>query len=128
MLAGVCVIWAVGGSGPAAAQTAAYKCGSHSYTQQACGRAVNTEGHGKPATKKDTAFAPRRLPGETDEAFALRRRRARLSQSDRDECQRLDTKIPFEQTRLKNSVTAQETKEAQESLDSAHKRLRELRC
>lgn len=126
-LSGVFVVLTVMG-GASVAQAEAYKCGANSYSQQPCSRnVVNTEEHRVPSVPKSSSAMTRRLPGESDEAYALRSRRASLSQSDQDECKRLDTKIPFEQERLKKA-DAEETAEAQESLATARKRFSQLRC
>jgi len=129
LVVGVCVTWAVAAIGPAAAQGVAYKCGTHTYSEKPCaGRVVNTEEYHAPAAKKGITMAARRLPGESDDEFALRSRRVNLSQGDQDECKNLDKKIPFEEERLKHSVTVEETAQARESIEAAHKRFSKLGC
>ena len=126
---------------PAAAQTV-YKCGFRTYSQQPCspGRVVNTSDAPVPAkpnpkevdlrrAEQNRALAAslRRKPDETAAQFDMRRRRARLLETDRDECARLDTRMPVEQSRLKNP-DPDEVAQAQASLQGARKRFRELRC
>jgi hypothetical protein len=128
ILAGVSAIWVIGASGPAVAQETLYKCGAHSYSSKPCsGKVVNSEDY-RARAKKGTTVHARRLPGESDADFAVRSRRANLKPIDQDECKRLDTKIPFEQERLKRSVTADETAQAQTSIDAARKRFGQLGC
>ncbi|AMO22003.1 hypothetical protein UC35_02825 [Ramlibacter tataouinensis] len=120
---------ALGAGGPAAADNEAYKCGPNSYSQHPCSqRKVNTEEYQAPAGKKTPTGIARRLPGETEEEFTVRRRRVNLPESDQDECKRLDTKIPFEQERLKRTVRPDEATEARASIDAAQKRFSQLKC
>lgn len=125
---------------PAMAQDV-YKCGPRSYSQVACSkRIVDTREHpGSPATnaewhvqemenKRVVATSIRRLPGESNAELATRRHRARLNASDQDECARLDTKIPFERQRMRDSVHEDEQTSAQESMIYAQKRFKKLGC
>lgn len=128
-LAAVCVIGALSAGGSAIAGDVAYKCGSNSYAQQACSdEVVNTDEYRARPASKSATVAPRRLPGESDAQFALRSRRAGLSPTDQDECKRLDTKIPFEQERLKKAAEAEEVVEAKQSLEAARRRFGHLGC
>jgi hypothetical protein len=129
-LAAVCGGWAIGAGGPAAAQEPAYRCGRNTYSERPCSaKVVNTEEYRAPAAKKGGGtFAARRLPGESDADFAVRSRRVKLKPMDQDECKRLDTKIPFEQERLKHSVTPEETAEATQSIEDSRKRYSKLGC
>ena len=117
---------------PADAQMQVYKCGYRSYSEAPCSRhVVNTKDAPVPSSKSDPnlmlAQSLRKLPGESGSEFAMRRHRARMLETDRDECARLDTRIPFEQERLK-SPHAQEVEDAQSALVTSKKRFRELRC
>jgi hypothetical protein len=128
----------MGAAWPAGAQSV-YKCGPRSYSQYPCSkRAVNTDDAPVPAkpNAKDVdvrrleqnrvvARSLRRLPGESAEDFKVRQRRARLLQTDRDECDRLDTRIPVEEARLKNP---DEVREAEAALVQSRKRFKQLRC
>lgn len=125
---------------PAGAQSV-YKCGPRSYSQHPCSkRVVNTADAPVPAKPNPReidrrrleenrllARSLRRLPGEGDEAFRTRQRRARLLQTDREECERIDTRIPVEQSRLKNP-DRHEVLEAEAALAQSRKRARQLRC
>lgn len=125
---------------PAAAQ-AVYKCGAHSYSQAPCSRrAVDTTDAPVPVRRvasdwdvrriehnRVMAQSMHRLPGETDTEFALRRKRAALLDTDREECARLDAKIPFETERAR-SVSVNESQAARISLTRAKARYSALRC
>jgi hypothetical protein len=50
-----------------------------------------------------------------------------MMQEDRDECARLDTRIPFERERMKNP-DPEEVDKAQVGLSDSQKRYRQLRC
>jgi hypothetical protein len=117
--------------GGAYAQTTVYDCGGSTYSEKPCsGRIVTTDEAPvelKPKAHRSQVIA-HRLPGETAEELALRQRRIHLSESDRDECARLDTKIPFEQQRMKGSVRAEEIENAKEAIAAAKKRFQRLRC
>lgn len=123
------------------AQTPVYKCGPRSYSQHPCSsRVVNTADAPVPrkANTRDVdvrrleqnramARSSRRLPGETAAEFQVRRHRAGLLQTDREECERLDSRIPLEQARMK-SPDALEVRNAGDSLDASKKRFAKLRC
>ncbi|MDF2464147.1 MAG: hypothetical protein K0Q43_2382 [Ramlibacter sp.] len=125
----------------ASAQVVVYKCGPRSYSQHPCSkRIVNTDDapvHRKPNPKevdvhrieqnRALARSTRRLPGETSAEFQVRRHRARLLQTDREECERLDSRIPLEQARMK-SPDRQEILNAGGALSASKKRFAELRC
>jgi hypothetical protein len=111
-----------------------YKCGSRTYSYQPCPpkRAMNTDDAPVPVTSHLTqgqapGGAVRRLPGETQAQFATRRHRARLQETDRDECSRLDTRIPFEKERLK-SPQPEEVEKAQKGLAESERRFHQLHC
>lgn len=110
---------------------AVYKCSSDSYSEQPCStRIVHT--YSVPIDRVSDRSAgevvAHRLPGETPDELALREHRVHLSRTDRDECARLDKKIPFEQERIRNSVIQDEVDEAQESLGDAKSRFSRLHC
>ena len=110
---------------------AVYKCSWHSYSEKPCStRIVRT--YDSPADLPRDPHAgevvAHRLPGETSDALALRERRVHLSQADRDECARLDKKIPFEQERIRKSVLPEEIDDAQQSLGTAKIRFSRLHC
>ena len=128
---------------PASAQ-AVHKCVSHgtvTYSGKPCsGRILSTEEAAvpvKPNPKKVdlhrleesrvTARAMRRQPDESAEQFAVRRRRARLLPADRDECARLDVRMPVEQASMKNPDPA-EVAQAGAALKRSQKRFGELHC
>ena len=126
---------------PASAQMVVYKCGPRSYSQHPCStRIVNTAEAPvprKPNPKevdvhrieqnRVVARSTRRLPGETPGEFQVRRKRAALLQTDREECERLDSRIPLEQARMK-STDSEEVLSAGGALSASKKRFRELRC
>ena len=109
---------------------AVYKCSARSYSEQPCSsRVVRTyEAPVDGPQRKPREMVAHRLPGETAGELALRKRRVNLAATDRDECSRLDKKIPFEQERIRKAVRQDEIDEAQESLAAGRKRFRELRC
>jgi hypothetical protein len=125
---------------PAHAQ-AIYKCGPRTYSQQPCSKRIVSTDEApvpvKPNPKevdvrridenRALARSLRRLPGESAEDFQLRRRRARLLQTDRDECERLDARIPVEQARMK-SPDPEEVTQAGAALGQSRKRFRQLKC
>lgn len=125
----------------ASAQMPVYKCGPRSYSQYPCSkRVVNTDDapvHRKANPKevdvhriqqnRALARSTRRLPGETPAEFEVRRHRAGLLQTDRDECQRLDSRIPLEEARMKSTERV-EVLSAESALNASRKRFRELRC
>jgi len=100
------VLLCAAASGTSSAQ-AVYKCGAGSYSEMPCSRRVIS-----------TADAP--VP-------ATRRHRARMLQTDRDECARLDTRRPVEEARAA-SLHADEASEARASLNTIAKRARQLKC
>jgi len=125
---------------PAGAQ-AVYKCGSRSYSQQPCAnRAVNTDEAPVPAksnrSKADLrrleqnralARTLRRKPGESAAEFETRRRRAGLMPEDRDECARLDKRMPVEEASM-NNPDKREVSKAEAALEKSRKRFSELQC
>ena len=114
--------------GIAHAQTV-YKCSSRSYSEQPCSaRIVRTYEAPVPTPPKPHDVVAQRLPGETQEELALRKHRAHLSESDRDECARLDKRIPFERERLKKTPGEPDVGQAQSSLSESLKRFKQLRC
>jgi hypothetical protein len=140
------IIWIAGtmlciAAAPASAQMQVYKCGPRSYSQQPCSkRTVNTEDAPVPRKRnsKDldvrrveqnraVARSLRRLPGETAAEFDVRRRRAGMLRTDREECERLDTRLPVEEARMK-SPDRQEVLNASGALSASKKRFVELRC
>lgn len=118
-----------------------YKCGPRSYSQLPCSkRVINTSDApvaARPNPKevdlrrleenRVLARSLRRLPGESAEAFRTRQRRTRLLQTDREECERLDTRMPVDQERMK-SPDADEVRLANEALVQSRKRFKQLRC
>ena len=116
-------------AGAAQAQ-AVYKCDWRSYSEQPCSdRVVRTyEAPVERPARKPREVVAHRLPGESAEQLAARKRRVNLSGSDRDECARLDRKIPFEQQRIRNGVHQEEIDEAQASLAESRRRFGQLRC
>jgi hypothetical protein len=127
MCAGVAVSWGVT-LGSAHSQTV-YKCSSRSYSEQPCSnRIVRTYDAPVPTPPKPHDVVAQRLPGESTEELAMRRHRAHLSESDSDECARLDKRIPFERERLKKNPGEPDVVDAQTSLSQSIKRFRQLRC
>ena len=139
----LCVLLCLGAWAPASAQ-AVYKCwsrGSVTYTQLACsGSIVDTDEapvtNQRGAREADrrrleqnraVARAMRPLAGESAAAFEIRRHRARLTASDRDECARLDTRMPVDEARLK-SPDREEVLQAQAALSASRKRFHQIRC
>jgi hypothetical protein len=140
------IIWIAGtvlciAAAPARAQMPVYKCGPRSYSQHPCStRTVNTDDAPVPRKpnpreidvhrieqNRALARSTRRLPGETSADFQVRRHRAALLQTDREECERLDSRIPLEEARMK-SPDRDEVQSAGGALSSSRKRFRELRC
>jgi hypothetical protein len=127
MCVGAALSWGVT-LGAAHAQ-AVYKCSSSSYSEQPCSnRIVRTYDAPVPTPPKPHDVVAQRLPGETPEELALRKHRAHLSESDRDECARLDKRIPFERERLKKNPGEPDVDNAQSSLSEGRKRFKQLRC
>jgi hypothetical protein len=136
-------LFSIGAWSPVSAQPV-YKCwsrGSVVYSQLPCSkRVVNTDQAPVPAKpnpkevdiqrleqNRIMARTLRQTPGESAEQFETRRRRARMLATDRDECARLDTRIPVEQARVK-APDSVEVKKAEAGLADATKRFSELRC
>lgn len=122
---------------PAAAQPV-YKCGRSAdptYSDRPCShRLVDTTEARAPDRsptwrEQDRVLARslRRLPGESGAHFAARRRRAAMSGTDRDECERLDTRIPVEQARTTMPDPA-EASAGQAALRAARHRFAHLHC
>ena len=115
-------------AGAAGAQTAVYKCRDGVYSDQNCSsRVVKTYEAPVPAPPKAREGASRQLPGETVAEFSLRKRRSHMKETDRDECARLDKRIPFEQERARSTVE-DEVDAAQSALDISRRRFRQLGC
>lgn len=116
------------GAGAVAAQETVYKCNAHTYSEQPCSkRVVRTYDAPVPIAPKPKVVAVRRLPGESDEDFATRRHRVGLAETDRDECARLDKRIPVERERVKGPLQDQ-IDDARSALTESQKRFRQLRC
>ncbi|HSV36741.1 MAG TPA: hypothetical protein VLI46_14365 [Ramlibacter sp.] len=142
----VLILAALAGAGaasPAAAQ-AVYKCWSRSsvtYSQQPCSRrTVDTADALVPVETNPRQVDLRRMeqnrvlarslrqrPGESAAQFEVRSRRARLMPEDRDECARLDTRMPVEAASLTNP-DKEEVLKAETALAKSRKRFRQLRC
>ena len=124
------VVCGFGWSG-AQAQTTVYKCAWGQYSEKPCSTRI-MRSYGAPADEVPASRAgevvAHRLPGESDQELALRRRRIHLNESDRNECARLDKKMPVEEERLRNSPNQDEIDQAQDSLFEARKRFRQLKC
>jgi hypothetical protein len=132
-------LYCIGASSPASADQI-YRCGSSksvTYTEKPCSaRTVNTDPAAIPVKPVDVrrkehnrimARALRRAPGESDEQFETRRRRARLMREDRDECARIDVRMPVEEASLKNP-DKEEVLNAEAALKESRKRFSDLRC
>ncbi|MBA3773941.1 MAG: DUF4124 domain-containing protein [Ramlibacter sp.] len=128
---------------PAGAQQV-YKCGARGtvvYSQQPCSnRMVDTEQAGAPAKPNPKGVDAQRLeqnrvmarslrqrPGESTEQFETRRRRARLLETDRDECARIDVRMPVEAASLTNPDKV-EVQKAEAALVESRRRFGELGC
>jgi hypothetical protein len=59
--------------------------------------------------------------------FNTRKRRAGLTETDRDECARLDKRIPVDEARVK-SLSEEEVDDGQAALVESHRRFRQLHC
>ena len=136
------LIW-IGASAPASAQTV-YKCRSGrsvTYSEKPCSRrSVNTDEAPIPAKPNPKEVDIRRIeenrvlarvmrprPGESAEEFRTRRRRARMLTTDREECARLDKRMPVEKARMINP-NKEEVLNAEAALGESRKRFSELRC
>lgn len=139
----LCVLLCIAAWSPASAQQV-YKCwsrGSVLYTEQPCSRRVvntddapvpvkpNQEGVDRRRIEQNRVIARAMRPraGESAEQFETRRRRARLMQTDRAECARLDTRIPVEEARLR-STDKEEVSQAETALSYSRKRFGQMRC
>lgn len=128
---------------PASAQQV-FKCGARTsvtYSEKPCsGRIVNTDDARipvKPNTKevdvrrieqnRAMARAMRPRAGESAGQFETRRRRARLMREDRDECARLDARMPVEEESM-NNPDPTEVSKAEAALGKSRKRFSQLRC
>lgn len=112
----------------AAGAQSVYKCRDGSYSDQSCSsRVVRTYDAPVPVHAKAREGVSRRLPGETVAEFDLRRRRAHLKETDRDECARLDKRMAVDQERTKTH-SEDEVDDAQASLAASRKRYRQLGC
>jgi hypothetical protein len=145
------VLGSIGAGTPASAQVV-YKCrsasGATTYSEQPCPQrtvskgTVNTEQAGTPVKAKpnqkemdarraeeNRVLAQTMKPreGESSEQFATRRRRASLMAEDRDECARLDGRIPVEEASTRNPDPAEVLK-AEGALAHSRKRFGELGC
>ena len=122
---------------PAAAQPV-YKCGRSAdptYSDRPCShRMVDTTDARVPARsptwveqERVLARSLRRRPGESATQFAARRRRAAMPETDREECERLDTRMPVEQART-TMPDAAEAAAGQAALRAARHRFAHLHC
>jgi hypothetical protein len=128
---------------PAAAQDA-YKCTRGrdvTYSQQPChGRVINTREASVPAKPNPKGVDLRRVeqnrilaqtlhrrPGETVAQFDTRRRRASMLAEDRQECARLEKRIPVERARM-DHPDEEVIDDAQAALVQSRKRFAEMRC
>ena len=133
----------VGASGPVSAQTI-YKCGSGrsvTYSEKPCSRRiVSTDQARIPVRPNPKEVDVRRMeanraiartmrpkPGESAEEFKTRRHRARMLETDRAECARLDKRIPVEQARM-NTPEKLEYLKAEAALGESRTRFSELKC
>jgi hypothetical protein len=132
-----------GAQSPATAQQV-YKCwskGSVVYSERACSnRVVSTDQAPVPVKPNPKEVDLRRLEqnralarslrpreGETAEQFETRRRRARLLAADRDECARIDVRMPVEEAGMNNPDKAEVLK-AEAALAASKKRFDDLGC
>jgi hypothetical protein len=107
---------------------AVYRCNGHTYSEQPCSaRVVRTYDAPVPANPKPRDVVVHKLPGETPDEFNTRKRRAGLTETDRDECARLDKRIPVDEQRAK-SLREEEVDDAQASLGESRKRFKQLHC
>ena len=132
-----------GAASPAGAQDV-YKCErgrSTTYSQQPCtGRVINTTEAPVPVKPNPRELDLRRIeqnrilaqtlrprPGETTAQFETRRRRARMLPEDRQECARLEKRIPVEKARM-DHPDEEVIDDAQAALAQTKKRFAEMRC
>lgn len=110
---------------------AVYKCAGGTYSEQPCSQRI-VKSYPVPTgvvrERKEGEVVAHRLPGETSAQMAVRRRRIHLSDADRDECARLDKKIPFEFERIVRSTEPTDSESAQRELEQAKKRFGQLHC
>ena len=119
---------AVAGSAMPAGAQAVYKCADGVYSDKACSqRVMSTYDAPAPMAPRVREGVSRRLPGETVAEFDVRRRRAHLKETDRDECARLDKRLAFEHERTKTN-NEDEVLETQAALEAGHRRHRQLGC
>ena len=115
-------------AGAAGAQTTVYKCKDASYSDQNCAsrvvRSYDAPVHTAPRAREGVS---RQLPGETVAEFNVRKRRAHMKETDRDECARLAKRIPFEQERAK-TYNEDEVDDAQAALVISRRRFAKLGC
>lgn len=103
------------------------------YSQQPCSsRIVNINEAKVPVKPNRNRIERDRLPvrpraGESAADFEVRRRRARLPKEDRDECARIDVRMPVEAASLNNPDKVEITK-AELALAASRKRFSDLRC
>lgn len=115
-------------AGTAGAQTTVYRCADGSHSDRNCtARVVRTYEASVPRPPKQREGASRMLPGETVAEFNVRKRRAHMRETDRDECARLDKRIAFEQQRAQ-AVVEDEAAAARAALDTSRGRYRALGC
>ena len=130
---------------PAAGAQDVYKCGrgrSVTYSHQPCatGRVINTNEASAPAKpnpreldlrrmeqNRILAQTLRRRPGETVAQFDTRQRRTRMLPEDRQECARLERRIPVEKARM-DHPDEEVIDDAQAALAQSKKRFAEMRC
>jgi hypothetical protein len=129
-LTGIVAVLALAVPGAAVHAQAVYKCSARSYSQAPCSsRVVQTyDAPVELPTRKGTIIVAHRLPGESAEQYATRKKRANLSETDRDECARLDRKMPVERERLKASGEPEEVDALQDSIGETRKRYKQLHC
>jgi hypothetical protein len=133
----------LGAGSPVSAQQV-YKCWSKSavvYSERPCStRVVSTDQAPVPVKPNPKEVDLRRLEqnrvmarslrpreGETAEQFETRRRRARLLAADRDECARIDVRMPVEEASMNNPDKA-EVQKAEAALSASKKRFDDLGC
>ncbi len=136
-------LWGLSASLPASAQ-AIYKCGSRkapTYTERACSGRIYHAGSAALQAQRDEkqvdsrraernrvmARSLRPRAGESPAQFETRRRRAQLMAQDRDECDRLDVRMPVEQASMVNPDPVQ-VRKAETALGQSRKRFSQLHC
>ena len=143
-LCALCTLFGASALLPASAQTTIYKCwskGSVVYTEKPCSKqVVKTDGTAAPVKpnpkgadlqrieqNRIMARSMRRRVDESAEQFETRRHRAKLMQTDRDECARIDVRMPVEEASMKNP-NEEEVAKAEAALQASRKRFAELGC